>query len=222
MRPLVGRAVAERHVVVADALHVGNGRIVRHRKAEPFAAPARHRCLSSAGLYAPPCSIVSGFARNCKGCSGRYGLYPHALPVIPEAAAQRRLSGICRMPFALAQDPGSAQSRLRAIAAAGMTGGILAALTPHGGLEAGGFGFALGAEPALPARLLDAAAVVVGRSGQHVDAGPAGHQALDRAAVGGAALGLVPGLGAELAGTLHLAGGPDAGLGVARLPFEAR
>src|SRR5436190_10908112 len=92
---------------------------------------------------------------------------------------------------------------------------------PHGGLEAGGFGFALGAEPALPARLLDAAAVVVGRSGQHVDAGPAGHQPLDGAAVGGAALGFVPGLGAELARTLHLAGGPDAGLGVAGLPLEA-
>src|SRR5205085_10090053 len=91
-------------------------------------------------------------------------------------------------------------------------------LPPHGGLEAGGFGFALGAEPALPARLLDAAAVVVGRSGQHVDAGPAGHQALDRAAVGRAALGFVPGLGAELGGALHLAGRPDTGLGVARLP----
>ena len=33
VRPLVGRAVAQGHVVVADPLHIGDRRIVRRRKA---------------------------------------------------------------------------------------------------------------------------------------------------------------------------------------------
>src|SRR5439155_18159662 len=77
------------------------------------------------------------------------------------------------------------------------------------------------AEPALAACLLDAAALVVGRPGQHVDALSARHQPLDRATVGGAALGLVPHLGAELRRPLRLAAGPDAGLGATGLALEA-
>src|SRR5215831_10855383 len=91
----------------------------------------------------------------------------------------------------------------------------------HGRLEAGGLGLALGAKPALAAHLLHAAAVIVGRPGQHVNAALARDQALDRAAVRRAALGFVPHLGAELGGPLHIAGSPDAELGVARLALEA-
>src|SRR5215471_6817268 len=91
----------------------------------------------------------------------------------------------------------------------------------RGRLEAGGLGLALGAKPALATHLLDAAAVIVGRPGQHVNAALARDQTLDRAAVGRAPLGLVPHLGAELGGALHIACSPDAELGVTRLALEA-
>src|SRR5919205_232250 len=83
----------------------------------------------------------------------------------------------CRRAALFRGSRGTARGRGVMPAFAGMT-----LLPPHGRLEAGGFGFALGAEPALAARLLDAAAVVVGRPGQHVDALAARHQALDGAA----------------------------------------
>src|SRR5215470_11473112 len=62
----------------------------------------------------------------------------------------------------------------------------------YGRFEARRLGLALGAEPAFATGLLNAAAVVVGRPGQHVDAAFAGDEAFDRAAVRRAALGLVP------------------------------
>src|SRR4029079_9564091 len=87
-------------------------------------------------------------------------------------------------------------------------------------LESRRFGLALRAEPALATYLLDAAALVVGRPRQQVDALAACYETLDGAAVGSAALRLLPGLGTELARALGLTRGPDAGLGVARRALE--
>src|SRR5262245_7478737 len=98
-----------------------------------------------------------------------------------------------------------------------LTGGSPA----DGRFEARGLGLALGAEPALATGLLNAAAVVVGRPGQHVDAAFTGDETFDRAAVRRAALGLVPDLGAELGRPLYVARSPDAEPGLARLALQA-
>src|SRR5215468_9185575 len=79
----------------------------------------------------------------------------------------------------------------------------------RGGLEARGLGLPLRAEPALAPSLLDAAALIVGRPGQYVNAALPRDKALDRATVRRAPLGLIPGFGAELCRTFHLAGSPD-------------
>src|SRR5262245_31979575 len=77
----------------------------------------------------------------------------------------------------------------------------------------------LRAEPAPAARGLYAAALVVRRAGQQVDAVAVAHHALDGAAVRRAALGLLPRLGTIVRWALGLAADPQADLGGLGLPL---